>query len=294
MPEGEFANMFMTFDMKPQLGKLTRGNSLYEKIESLKVWRSKWGGSTNIELALDLLLDIAVKGNIPSDKMPKVLAIFSDMQFDEGDKKWNTTSYEMIKNKFQSKNYEVPHILFWNLRSNTPGFQVKADTPNASMVSGNSTRMMDLFLTSTIEEMQQEFNKVNDNKKLNTLSLMEKMYTHQMFNNYNDKITNIVSKQISLKYKTPRDSPANDSFGDMIKQMMSGMGGVNNNMMNMNDIMSNMMNMNNTNTDNNNDNYNDKVNDKENDDNLDDEIDEELNDKQNTQNTPEQPPCVIS
>ncbi len=302
MPEGEFANMFMTFDSKPQLGKITRGNSLYEKIKSIKEWRDKWGGSTNIEAALDMLLNIAVEGNISPDKMPKVLAIFSDMQFDEGDKRWNMTSYEMIKNKFQSKNYEVPHILFWNLRSNTPGFQVRADTPNTSMVSGNSTRMIDLFLTSTIEQMQEEFNKIDNKTNSTTVSLMEKIYTYDMFVNYNDKIMQVVDKQMFITYKTLVESPVNDSFGEMIKQMMSGMGGVqNNNMMNMNDIMSNMMNMTNLNKD---DKNVKETNDL--DDELDEELDEELNDKQKSENKTEQhtqqqsqsqqeqPPCVIS
>jgi hypothetical protein len=309
MPEGMFANMFMTFDTVPKLGKISRGNSLHEKIQSLKVWRDKWGGSTNIELALDLLLDIAVKGNITSDKMPKVLAIFSDMQFDQGDKNWNSTSYDMMVNKFKDKNYEVPHILFWNLRSNTVGFQVKADTPNTSMVSGNSTRMMDLFLTSTIEEMQKEFSNISNtpNTKPNTLTMMEKIYTHDMFNNYNDKISKIVDKIISIKYKTPVDSPTNDMFGDMIKQMMGSMDNISQDNMNMSKMFSNMMNIN-TNTDEEIDIDVTNVRfDKENntnknadlDDELDEELDEELDNKQkpdsqNTQQTPEQPPCIIS
>jgi hypothetical protein len=306
MPEGMFANMFMTFDSKPQLGKLARGTSLYEKIQSLKVWRDKWGGSTNIELALDLLLDIGVKNNVSCDKMPKVLAIFSDMQFDQGDKNWNFTSYEMIKAKFTSKNYDVPHVLFWNLRSNTQGFQVKADTPNTSMVSGYSTRMMDLFLTSSIEEMQNELN-MNNLTNANTLTLMEKIYTHNMFEIYNDKINNIVNKQISVTYKKEIDSPANDPFGDIIKQMMGG-----NNMMNMDDIMKNMMNTTNKSNISNETNINvtnvtnvrfsDVVNNVDFDD-FDDELDEGLtnkNDKNDKKTTPEQSqsqeqtPCVIS
>ena len=306
MPEGEYANMFITFDTNPQLGKIARGTSLYDKIESLKVWRDKWGGSTNIERALDMLLEIAVKGNVTPDKMPKVLAIFSDMQFNQGDKHWNKTSFEMIKDKFQSKNYEVPHILFWNLRSNTPGFQVNADTPNTTMVSGYSTRMMDLFLTSSIEDMQKEIgtNTTTPNTPT-TLTLMEKIYTHDMFVNYNDIISKVIDKQISVTYKTPVDSPANDPFGDIIKQMMSGMGGTNNNSMNVNDIMKNMMSMNSTGTENGEEpdiKFNDETNYLDND--VDDELDEELNNKktdkqtqsqtQTQQTQPDQPPCVIS
>ena len=295
MPEEEFANMFITFDTNPQVGKIARGNSLYDKIQSLKVWREKWGGSTNIERALDLLLEIAVKSKISSDKMPKVLAIFSDMQFDQGDKDWNTTSYEMIMDKFKTNNYEVPHVLFWNLRSNTTGFQVKADTPNTTMISGYSTRLMDLFLTSTIEEMQKEISQKETTQT--TLTLIEKIYTHDIFVNYENKIIEVINKQIESKYKKPVDvdvdvPPIND-IGDMIKKMMSGMGGINNNMMNvdgmpdMNDIMGNMMNMNKTNENKTNDNND-----------LDDELDEGLDNKQTSsqqsKTTEQPPPCIIS
>ena len=94
------------------------------------------------------LLEIGKQYNIPQEKMPKILAIFSDMQFDAGDSSWNKTSYDNICDKFKNAGYEIPHVLFWNLRANTIGFQVKADTPNSSMLSGYSTRMLDLFLSA--------------------------------------------------------------------------------------------------------------------------------------------------
>jgi len=192
-----FANRFMSFSSTPQLVKLprfstldnTKPASLKEKIEIMKEWTnsSRWGGSTNIHAAIDLLLDIATTHKVSQSEMPKILAIFSDMQFDQGDYKWNNTSYDNICDKFTKAGYTVPHVLFWNLRSNTVGFQVKADTPNSSMVSGYSTRMIDLFLSNNLDEInkntQQKDKQQKDN---NTLDLLYKALDHAMFEKYTD------------------------------------------------------------------------------------------------------------
>ena len=206
-----FANRFMSFASRPQLVKLPRFSildnskpaSLKEKVEIMKEWTDsgKWGGSTNIHAALDLLLDIAVKNNVPQKDMPKILAIFSDMQFDQGDSSWSKTSYNNICAKFTNAGYEVPHVLFWNLRDNAVGFQVKADTPNSSMLSGYSTRMLDLFLTGDIQNLDELQTNTNDDtdednkesadkdniyKQKTTIDLVNKALTHEMFEKYND------------------------------------------------------------------------------------------------------------
>lgn len=206
-----FANRFMSFASTPQLVKLPRFSildnskpaSLKEKVEIMKEWTnsSRWGGSTNIHAALDLLLDIAVTHKVPQKDMPKILAIFSDMQFDQGDSSWTKTSYDNICDKFTNAGYQVPHILFWNLRDNAVGFQVKADTPNSSMLSGYSTRMLDLFLTGDIKNLNElQTNTNNDTnednlesgveeniyKQQTTIDLVNKALTHEMFEKYND------------------------------------------------------------------------------------------------------------
>jgi len=199
-----FANRFMSFSSNPCLVKLprfstldnTKQASLKEKVEIMREWTGsgKWGGSTNIHKALDLLLDIATTNKVSQKDMPKILAIFSDMQFDQGDSSWTKTSFDNISDKFKNAGYEVPHILFWNLRSNAVGFQVKADTPNSSMLSGYSTRMLDLFLSGDIknlEELKPESNSVDDKEseeynytQKTTLDLLNKALNHEMFEKY--------------------------------------------------------------------------------------------------------------
>jgi hypothetical protein len=155
----------------------------------MKKWcgSGMWGGSTNIQKAIQLLLDIAVSNNLPKEEMPKILAIFSDMQFDQGDSSWNETSYEMIKRQFETIGYEIPHIIFWNLRENTQGYQVLTNRPNSTMLSGFSTRMMDLFLQGKFDDLTE---------KNSTNELFKKAIAHKMFESFNEQIKTTVNELI--------------------------------------------------------------------------------------------------
>jgi hypothetical protein len=203
-----FANRFMSFAETPQLVKLprfstfdnTKPASLKEKVTIMHEWTNggRWGGNTNIHAALDLLLNIATTNNVPQKDMPQILAIFSDMQFDAGDNSWTKTSYDNISDKFKNAGYEVPHVLFWNLRDNAVGFQVKANTPNSSMLSGYSTRMLDLFLTGDINNLNEletndetEDTEENNFTQKTTLDLINKALSHEMFEKYNDVFNNL-------------------------------------------------------------------------------------------------------
>jgi hypothetical protein len=196
-PENPFANRFMSFETTPRLVKLprvsqfdeTKPATLKEKMEIMKQWTGSgcWGGSTNIHAAIKLLLTIATDNKVDPKSMPKILAIFSDMQFDQGDSTWGQTSYIQITQQFKDAGYEVPHIIFWNLRGDTRGYQVKADKPNSTMLSGYSTRMLDLFLSGNVDELNKENNV--DEKTLqerNTLSMLEKVLNHDMFKPYKE------------------------------------------------------------------------------------------------------------
>ena len=196
-PEQEefgFANRFMSFATDPQLVKLPRNGSLKEKVNVMKEWTcyGKWGGTTNIHKAISLLLNIATTHNLPQEAMPEILAIFSDMQFDQGDNTWNKTSYKNICYQFTKAGYVVPFVLFWNLRANTLGYQVQASTPNSAMLSGYSTRMLDLFLCGDLSKLQEEFQdkqNIEDTKNKittqTTLTLLNKALEHEMFKDYN-------------------------------------------------------------------------------------------------------------
>ena len=52
--------------------------------------------------------------------------------------------------------YELPHMVYWNLRGDTVGFPVQADTPNTQMLSGFSADMIPLVLENRISDFKEK------------------------------------------------------------------------------------------------------------------------------------------
>ena len=84
------------------------------------------------------------------------------MQMDSADSVNRDTNvlYDRIRSKYadaglrvKGKPYKPPHILFWNLRS-TSGFPTLSSQQNASMMSGFSAAMLNLFCEQGIESLQ--------------------------------------------------------------------------------------------------------------------------------------------
>ena len=91
-----------------------------------------------------------------------VLAIFSDMQFDYNiDAGWNS-QYENLREQFAQaglnsvykKPYNVPHILFWNLRK-TEGFPATTFTKNITFLSGYSSALLNVFVNKGLNALRE-------------------------------------------------------------------------------------------------------------------------------------------
>jgi hypothetical protein len=125
------------------------------------VIRAEWGMNTNFHAALDMILDAIIQNKMaPQDVQDMVLVILSDMQIDQGDKCDKNALYKTMENKYAEAGirvhgspYKPPHILFWNLRS-TSGFPSLANQPNASMMSGFSPALLNLFCDQGMEALQ--------------------------------------------------------------------------------------------------------------------------------------------
>jgi hypothetical protein len=82
------------------------------------------------------------------------------MQMDVADKN-GLSLYDSIKKKYEEaglrsehkKPYKPPHILFWNLRS-TGGFPSLSTQQNASMMSGFSPALLNLFCEKGLDSLQ--------------------------------------------------------------------------------------------------------------------------------------------
>jgi hypothetical protein len=142
-------------------------------------YTSGWGGNTDFLACHDLMLDIAVKNNIPTDQMVEWVITASDMQFNQAGVGNGSQTYQYVGahnrasyqvNRYAGKTrdwqdhhqilvetydrvgretcglpYTLPRMIYWNMRS-TKSFVTKADTPGVEMVGGMSTMQLKLFL----------------------------------------------------------------------------------------------------------------------------------------------------
>lgn len=105
--------------------------------------------STRIDRALDTILKIAKKRDIPQRLMPTTLLIVSDMQFADGaSDSWNDseakeslTEIQKAMNRFADAGYDAPKIVYWN----TAGYEGQQDTVNSEnvgLISGFSPSIL--------------------------------------------------------------------------------------------------------------------------------------------------------
>ncbi|XP_020593786.1 uncharacterized protein LOC110033948 [Phalaenopsis equestris] len=149
LSEEPWKGRLIIFSDCPSL-QIIRGTTLKEKTEFIR--RMPWGMNTDFQKVFDNLLEVAIEGKLPPERMIKRIFVFSDMEFDAaGGSEWET-DYEVICRKFKERGYEsaVPEIVFWNLRSSqsTP---VTARKKGVAMVSGFSKNLMKLFLEGSGE-----------------------------------------------------------------------------------------------------------------------------------------------
>lgn len=142
-----FKDTMITFHSTPEL-VLISGDSIGAKLNMMK--NAEWGGSTNIYAVFELILETAISFNIPANKMVKTLYIFTDMQFDEAVEGSSLTVYDQVKQLYANAGYEVPMIVFWNLRA-VEAFPIAGDTPNTVLLSGFSANLLrDVFSGSPV------------------------------------------------------------------------------------------------------------------------------------------------
>lgn len=141
---GAFKNMWLNFDTTPKLREL-EGTKLKTFINDLYVkYNHDWGGSTDIQAAFDRILEVAVRKNVPQEQMPKSLLILSDMEFNQCGKK---TNYEVLRKKYKAAGYEVPNVIFWNLKGRPGNSPVTSRVENTAMVSGFNPQVLKAVLS---------------------------------------------------------------------------------------------------------------------------------------------------
>lgn len=156
--KGAYHNMWMSFSSNPNIHEL-KGETLYQKLGSID--RTDWMMSTNLKASFELVLEIALKNDVPKEDMPKSLIVISDMEIDDcenGD--W--TFYDEMKYKFEKYGYEIPNIVFWNVNSRHDVFHADATRRGVQLCSGQSTaifkQLMQCIGMTPVEMMEKVIN----------------------------------------------------------------------------------------------------------------------------------------
>lgn len=144
-----FKDAFITFSRIAKLIPLGNG-TLRDKVNVLL--RHEIVENTNIESVFKLILDKSVKAKLSQEDMPTHVIILSDMQFDPSRFDANENSLEMIKRMYKKAGYEMPQIIYWNLRSSN-GIPVKFDESGVALVSGFSPSLMKSVLNGSTTPM---------------------------------------------------------------------------------------------------------------------------------------------
>ena len=132
---GVFKNKFITFSEYPELVKV-QGKDIVDKVRNMQ--NADWGYNTDFNKVLQLILDTAIKNNCSQSDLPNKLYVISDMQFDHANGSGNTLHRDWAK-KFAEHGYEMPAIVYWNVRTSNCGmFQEDKNGTNVAMVSGYS------------------------------------------------------------------------------------------------------------------------------------------------------------
>jgi uncharacterized protein with von Willebrand factor type A (vWA) domain len=135
-------DLVITFETNPHFVKIPNceDSSLHETVNFLtNRTRFPWGGSTNFVAVFQEILKRAVTMNLGQEDMPERIVVVSDMQFNEagGDTNFNT-----VKRMFMTKGYEMPQMVFWNVRANTHDYPVTHNEDNVMLVSGFSSTVL--------------------------------------------------------------------------------------------------------------------------------------------------------
>lgn len=168
----QYKGKFITFDTHPQMLKFNLDETLQEQVAYVK--SAPWGGSTNFQASLDLILDTATLFNVPEEQMPQILFVFSDMQFNHADGNAKRTNWNLIEEKYKKAGYTRPTIVFWNLNGSTSDYPVPdKSVPDCALVSGFNDSFMYTILEGKIPSPLDVVLSVLDGERYQRIRLTE-------------------------------------------------------------------------------------------------------------------------
>lgn len=146
---GDFAGMWVGFSSRPRMNKfkgpLTLSN-MYQQLDFTDAY-----GGTNIEATFDLVLNHAVRYNVPQADLPNMILVVSDMEFNPQRAGLSDLAYNNAKSKFAAHGYDLPKVVFWHVNGRADNSPVKEDQNGTAMVSGFSPAIFKSILSNKLE-----------------------------------------------------------------------------------------------------------------------------------------------
>lgn len=154
---GQFKDTYITFSQKPQFVDLSKGKTLFGKLEIAMSHNEV--ANTNIEAVFDLILDTAVKYHMPQKELPSNLLILSDMEFDMATRnyvngKWMSPDerlFDTLARRYAAHGYHLPRLVFWNICSRTKTIPLMENALGVALVSGFSPAITKMVLSNELD-----------------------------------------------------------------------------------------------------------------------------------------------
>ena len=148
--KGCFKDCFIEFSVRPQLIEI-KGRTFADKLRYLASFNEV--ANTNIEAVFDLILQAAVKNQVPQSELPSKLYIISDMEFDEAVDNKELSNFENAKAKFEKAGYTLPDIVFWNVASRNRQQPVTKNDTGVVLVSGCTPRLFSMVASGEMNPL---------------------------------------------------------------------------------------------------------------------------------------------
>ena len=139
---GAFKDHFITFSENPRLIHI-KGENIFEKVQYCKTFNDI--ANTDIQKVFELILNAAVKNNLPQEELPASIYIISDMEFDDCAENSGLTNFEYAKKIFAQHGYKLPHVVFWNVDSRKTQQPVTMNEQGVTLVSGTSPKIFSML-----------------------------------------------------------------------------------------------------------------------------------------------------
>ena len=144
---GIFHNHFIEFSSRPQLIEI-KGKTFAERLEYLCTFNEV--ADTNVEAVFDLILDAAVRNNVPQEELPETLYLISDMEFNTCVRNASVSNFASAKRRFAEHGYRLPQIVFWNVASRNSNQPVTKNEQGVALVSGCTPRLFSMVASGDL------------------------------------------------------------------------------------------------------------------------------------------------